>query len=67
MTRNAEAAESTTPPGRAPVLVDPARVAGWIAAHEVILDELRADLVRRSIVHLSAVRDDLVRVLGERR
>ena len=56
MTRSTESAELT-------VLVDANRVAGWIAEHEVILDELRADLVRRSIVHLSAVRDDLVRVL----
>ena len=56
MTRSTESAELT-------VLVDANRVAGWIAEHEVILDELQADLVRRSIVHLSAVRDDLVRVL----
>ena len=44
----------------APVLVDQERLARWIDAHDAIIDELHDDLVRRAIVHLSALREDLL-------
>ena len=48
-----------------PVLVDQERLARWIDAHDAIIDELHDDLVRRAIVHLSALREDLLLVSAE--
>lgn len=36
------------------------QLSGWVAALDAVLDELRDDLVRRAIVHLSALRDELL-------
>ena len=40
--------------------VSPAAIAGWVSALDAVIDELHDDLVRRAIVHLTALRDDLV-------
>ena len=63
MSSNAEA----RPQRDAMISIDRDRLARWIVQHDAILDELHADLVRRSIVHLTAVRDDLARALEQPR
>jgi len=35
------------------------QLAGWIAQLDAVIDELHDDLVRRSIVHLRTLREDL--------
>ena len=47
------------------MLVDQERLARWIDAHDAIIDELHDDLVRRAIVHLSALREDLLLASAE--
>ncbi len=47
------------------MLVEQERLARWIDAHDAIIDELHDDLVRRAIVHLSALREDLLLVSAE--
>lgn len=59
--------EEVGPQRDASISIDPDRLAHWIEQHDAILDELHADLVRRSIVHLTAVRDDLRRALEQPR
>lgn len=39
--------------------VDAERLAQWVSALDEVIEELQADLVRRSIVHLSTLREDL--------
>ena len=34
----------------------------WVAALDAVIDELHDDLVRRSIVHLTTLRDELLAV-----
>ena len=42
------------------VAIDPERLAQWLVALDAVIDELHADLVRRSIVHLTTLRQDLL-------
>lgn len=43
----------------APAPVDHARLSQWIDTIDSVIDELHDDLVRRSIVHLTTLRQDL--------
>lgn len=40
------------------------QLSAWVAALDAVIDELHDDLVRRSIVHLQALRADLQGAAG---
>lgn len=40
------------------------RLETWVAALDAVIDELHDDLVRRAVVHLTTLREDLVAAAG---
>lgn len=44
--------------------IESARLAAWLVALDEVIDELKDDLVRRSIVHLSTLREDVLRAIS---
>ena len=53
---------TTAPP--LPLAIESARLAAWLVTLDEVIDELKDDLVRRSIVHLSTLREDVLKAIS---